>query len=140
MPTNRVARPRKKGITDQQHRGRRWAPCCTAKKAGGTRRQLDLCCPLQLVLCRYEGWTKPPHQTCCAVQSSGALCTLQSQLGATEPPSSALCCSQSTEASTPTSSGFQIARAGQFGPGAFITNLFSFFQSPATKETRHTDS
>lgn len=35
---------------------------------------------------------------------------------------------------------FQINRAGQFGPGAFITNLFSFPQSPATKKTRHTDS
>lgn len=112
------------------------------QKAGGTRRQLVLCKGLDEGM---KAGQRPPHQTCCAVQSSGALCTLQSQLGATEPPASALCCSHpqqpwSTQARTSTSPGFQIARAGHFGPRAFITNLFSFLQSPATKETRHTDS
>lgn len=120
--------------------GRICVPCCTAKKQeapGGS-------------LSSTRAWAgpkagqSPPHQPCCAVQSSGALCTLQSQLGVTEPSASVLCCSHpqklwSTQASTSTS-GFQIARAGQFGPGAFITNLFSSLQSPATKETKHTDS
>lgn len=60
------------------------------QKAGGTRRQLVLCKGLDEGM---KAGQRPPHQTCCAVQSSGALCTLQSQLGATEPPASALCCS-----------------------------------------------
>lgn len=60
--------------------GRRCVPCCTAKKQeapGGS-------------LSSTRAWAgpkagqSPPHQPCCAVQSSGALCTLQSQLGVTE--------------------------------------------------------
>lgn len=104
--------------TEQPDQGGRCALYCTSK----TRRHP--------VLCKGFGGHEQLHKAEPG-QIWGDPCTLQSQRGATDPPTSASCCSHlqrpwSTQATSFTSPGFQVNRAGQFGPGAFITNLFSF--------------